>query len=111
MAALPLLVGAVGLALVALVVWDAFETMVLPRRVTRRLRLTRLFYVLTWRPWAAIGRCLPPSPRREPRYINLYTGQVQYGWGGPRYFRGQWNGGSFGPCWTYTPIGMMPNCK
>ena len=53
----------------------------------------------------------PPIPRREPRYINLYTGQVQYGWGSPRYYRGQWNGGSFGPCWTYTPIGMMPNCN
>jgi len=53
----------------------------------------------------------PPIRRREPRYINLYTGQVQYGWGHPGYFRGQWNGGSFGPCWTYTPIGMMPNCN
>ncbi len=52
-----------------------------------------------------------PIPRREPRYINLYTGQVQYGWGRPGYYRGQWNGGSFGPCWTYTPIGMMPNCN
>ena len=53
----------------------------------------------------------PPIPRREPRYINLYNGNVQYGWGHPGYFRGQWNGGSFGPCWTYTPIGMMPNCN
>ncbi|AMN39356.1 hypothetical protein [Rhodoplanes sp. Z2-YC6860] len=53
----------------------------------------------------------PPIPRREPRYINLYNGNVQYGWGRPGYFRGQWNGGGFGPCWTYTPIGMMPNCN
>jgi hypothetical protein len=53
----------------------------------------------------------PPIPRREPRYINLYNGNIQYGWGGPGYFRGRWNGGSFGPCWTYTPIGMMPNCN
>mgnify|MGYP006873846507 CR=1 FL=1 len=53
----------------------------------------------------------PPIPRREPRYINLYNGNIEYGWGGPGYFRGQWNGGSFGPCWTYTPIGMMPNCN
>jgi len=53
----------------------------------------------------------PPIPRREPRYINLYNGNIEYGWGRPGYFRGQWNGGSFGPCWTYTPIGMMPNCN
>jgi hypothetical protein len=28
----------------------------------------------------------------------------------PRFFHGRWNGGGFGPCWTYTPIGMMWNC-
>jgi len=51
------------------------------------------------------------EPRRyEQRYINLYTGQVGYGWGPPGFYRGQWNGGSFGPCWTSTPIGMMPTC-
>ena len=31
-----------------------------------------------------------------------------YGW--PQFYRGRWNGGSFGPCWTSTPIGMMWNC-
>jgi len=53
-----------------------------------------------------------PDPRRkrEWRYVNWYNGQVQYGWGYPGYYRGRWNGGSFGPCWTSTPIGMMPNC-
>ena len=33
-----------SLVLLGLVLWDGFETMVLPRRVTRRLRLTRIFY-------------------------------------------------------------------
>ena len=42
-----------GLVLLAVVLWDAFETVVLPRRVNRRLRLTRLFYRATW------GRSLP----------------------------------------------------
>ena len=51
----------------------------------------------------------PPIPRREARYIDWY-GNVRYGWGGPGFYRGRYNGGSFGPCWTYTPIGMMPNC-
>src|SRR5439155_19099569 len=32
------------IALIVLVALDAFETIVLPRRVTRRIRLTRLFY-------------------------------------------------------------------
>jgi hypothetical protein len=48
--------------------------------------------------------------RPEPRYLNLYTGQWSYGWGRPGFYRGQWNGGSFGPCWTQTPIGPMWNC-
>ena len=53
----------------------------------------------------------PPNP-----------GEVQYGapsylYGGGRYYFGEpgfshdrWNGGSFGPCWTWTPIGRMWNC-
>jgi len=30
--------------------------------------------------------------------------------GYPGYYHGRWNGGGFGPCWTYTPIGMYWNC-
>ena len=46
----------------------------------------------------------------EPRYLNLWTGQWNYGWGRPGFYRGRWNGGSFGPCYTQTPIGPMWNC-
>jgi hypothetical protein len=31
-------------------------------------------------------------------------------YGGPGYYRGRWNGGGFGPCWTPTPIGPHWNC-
>jgi hypothetical protein len=31
-------------------------------------------------------------------------------YGGPRYYRGRWNGGGFGPCWTQTPIGNHWSC-
>ena len=37
-------------------------------------------------------------------------GRLQYGWGEPGAYRGRWNGGSFGPCYTSTPIGMMWTC-
>jgi len=50
-----------------------------------------------------------PRPKREYRYFDYY-GNARYGWGGAGFYRGRYNGGSFGPCWTYTPIGMMPNC-
>ena len=37
-----------GILLTAIVLWDAFETIILSRRVSRKLRLTRLFYGITW---------------------------------------------------------------
>jgi len=43
-----------------------------------------------------------------PRYWS--GGEFRYGWGGPGFYRGRWNGGSFGPCWTSTPIGQIWNC-
>jgi len=57
--------GGIGLAIVLVVLWDAFETIVLPRRVARRLRLTRFFYRSTWRPWSALANWLCPSSRRQ----------------------------------------------
>ncbi|MGH9532106.1 MAG: potassium channel family protein [Terriglobales bacterium] len=53
-----------GIALIAIVLWDAFETVILPRRVTRRFRLTRLFYRSTWRAWWVLA-ALAPARRRE----------------------------------------------
>jgi hypothetical protein len=45
--------GVAGVALLAGVLWDAFETIILPRRVSGRIRLTKLFYRFTWAPWRA----------------------------------------------------------
>jgi nitrate reductase NapE component len=60
----------IGLALIAVILWDAFETVVLPRRVARRFRLARLFYRLTWRPWSAAARLLPA--RRRESYLAVF---------------------------------------
>jgi hypothetical protein len=67
-----------------------------------------------YRPSLAESQGIPilgPDPRRkrEWRYWDYY-GNVRYGWGQPGFYRGRYNGGSFGPCWTSTPIGMMPTC-
>ncbi|HEY3989818.1 MAG TPA: potassium channel family protein [Acidobacteriaceae bacterium] len=43
-----------GLLAIGTVLLDAFETIILPRRASGKIRLTRLFYVLTWRPWATV---------------------------------------------------------
>ncbi len=59
------LVATFGLFLILLVLWEGFETIVLPRRVTRRFRLTRFFYRNTWLPWVWLVKWLVPARRRE----------------------------------------------
>jgi hypothetical protein len=54
-----------SLALIVLALWDAFEAMVFPRRVTRTYRPTRLFYRSTWMVWRLIACWMNPGRRRE----------------------------------------------
>ncbi len=54
-----------GTSLVLWVLWEGFETIVLPRRVTRRFRFTRLFYRRTWLPWAKMVSSFVEARRRE----------------------------------------------
>lgn len=63
------LIGAVALILVVL--WDVFETIVLPRRVQGPLHLTWLLYRATWAPWSALGRLVHKHDRRET-FLSLY---------------------------------------
>jgi hypothetical protein len=62
---MPTVVMIAGVAIGLLVVVDVFETIVLPRRVASRIRLTRIFYRSTWAPWAAIARSIRDRKRRE----------------------------------------------
>ncbi|MFN2577246.1 MAG: potassium channel family protein [Pyrinomonadaceae bacterium] len=66
-----LLIGFFGILLITGVLWDVFETIVLPRRVTRRIRLTRLFYRFTWSPWWAVSRIIRKKKRRET-FLGIY---------------------------------------
>lgn len=65
------LVSVISIAVILVVLWDAFEAVVLPRRVTRRFRLTRLFYRSTWRPWSALARQIASGKRREA-YLSYF---------------------------------------
>jgi hypothetical protein len=53
-----------GVVLIVVVLWDAFETVILPRTVRRKLRITRLFYRSTWQPWTKLAS-LTRGKRRE----------------------------------------------
>jgi len=48
--------------------------------------------------------------RRERFWVTGQIGRPYYAVPWARFHRGRWNGGGFGPCYTYTPIGPMWNC-
>jgi len=61
----------IGIALILVVLWEAFETVVLPRRVSRRFRLTVLYYRTTWRTWRTVARIVRKPARRES-FLSYY---------------------------------------
>lgn len=60
------ILGAVlAVALLGLVLQDAFEVMLLPRRIHRRTRFTRFYFRATWSVWSRLARRIPKGMRRE----------------------------------------------
>jgi hypothetical protein len=64
---LPAIIGSI---IIAVVLWEAFETIILPRRVRRRLRLTVLIYRSTWIPWRTLARRIPK--RRRETFLSYF---------------------------------------
>jgi hypothetical protein len=58
-------VSIAGFALIFSILLDAFETVVLPRRIQRNFRITVLFYKATWIRWVRIGSHIKSASRRE----------------------------------------------
>ncbi|HTZ48639.1 MAG TPA: potassium channel family protein [Verrucomicrobiae bacterium] len=54
-----------GVALFLVVLWDAFEAIILPRRVTRKFRLARFYYTFTWKSWKVYARLIPHRKTRD----------------------------------------------
>ena len=59
------LIAVPAVILIFVVLWDGFETVVLPRRVTRRVRLARFFFRGTWIPWSTLVRRFSSGKRQE----------------------------------------------
>jgi Ion channel len=60
-----------SLTLVVLLLQDSFETLLLPRRITRQIRFARLFVQVSWRLWAAWARRTQSAKRRRT-LLSLY---------------------------------------
>jgi hypothetical protein len=54
-----------GFVLVFIILMDAFETVVLPRRIKRSFRIASTFYKKTWRFWSRLGQHIKSPNRRE----------------------------------------------
>src|SRR5437870_8910620 len=62
--------GVAGVVVLAVVLWDAFATIILPRRVSGRIRVTKMFYRYTWAPWRATARLL--TGRRREAFLSFF---------------------------------------
>jgi hypothetical protein len=60
-----------GLVILWVVFLDAFETVVLPRRVTRHFKLTAWFYRRTWIPWKKIATYIR-TPSRQQSFLGYF---------------------------------------
>ncbi len=60
-----------GVVCIVSVLLDAFETVILPRRATGRFRFTKIFYVVTWRPWRWASRRVG-HPRKRETMLSFY---------------------------------------
>ena len=59
-----------GALIVIVVLWEAFETIILPRQVTRKWRVTRLFYRWTWKLYSRCFNGL--SKKSRERMLSFY---------------------------------------
>src|SRR5208283_3504160 len=57
-----------GVACLFIVLLDAFQTIILPRRASGRFRLTRIFYLSTWRPWVFFAHRVRDPHKRETAF-------------------------------------------
>jgi len=60
-----------GVVVFYIVAWDAFEAIILPRRVTRKIRLARFYYLSTWVAWKFYARLIRSKKRRES-FLGFY---------------------------------------
>ncbi len=57
-----------GVLLLAVVLLDAFQSIILPRRPVGRFRITRMFFLFTWRPWSLLSGSIRSRAVREQTY-------------------------------------------
>lgn len=67
-----ILAGLFGAVMIGLILLDAFEAVLLPRRVTHAYRLIRLFYSTAWPAWKFLAAAFY-SPRRRESFLSAFA--------------------------------------
>ncbi len=60
-----------SLCLALLVLWEIFETIVLPRKIDRKFRLTRYYYLSTWRAYCFVSDRVA-RPKRRAAFLSIF---------------------------------------
>ncbi len=68
---MPWIIAILGTILVLAVLQDAFEVMLLPRRVHRRVRFTRFYFLAAWAIWRGVAVRMRAGPGRE-RFLSVF---------------------------------------
>jgi hypothetical protein len=58
-------VSIAGFLLILIILLDAFETVVLPRRIQRHFRITAIYYKASWVRWTRVAQLIKKTSRRD----------------------------------------------
>lgn len=61
-----------GIGLIVLILVEGFETVIQPRRVTRRYRIARVYVMVFWAAWHWAARKLFSKPRRRAAFLSVF---------------------------------------
>jgi hypothetical protein len=59
-----------GFVIILIILWDAFESIILPRRIARQFRLVRIFFRILWTFWRKIKKLIRSADRKE--YLSYF---------------------------------------
>jgi ion channel len=64
-------IGILGFVLLVAILWDAFESVILPRHVRRSFRIARFFYRTAWTIWSVTAAYIR-TPKRREGYLSYF---------------------------------------
>jgi hypothetical protein len=64
-------IGILGFVLLVAILWDAFESVILPRHVRRSFRIARFFFRTAWTIWSVTAAYIR-TPKRREGYLSYF---------------------------------------